>query len=153
MLEPEPEARYELILTATQCRVMNDALEAFMRMHLGQIRNALDPVVMSASASAGHDIEPLCTMIRDELYPRFRTMGGGASYGITSPEVHDSARIATDIREVVRRQLAHDRDPKPGLRTVDYDMPMHWHRDQPLPRFRRLDEGEGEYRPARGPCP
>ncbi|MPR11493.1 hypothetical protein [Microvirga tunisiensis] len=86
------------------------SLEIFLRLHLGQIQIAIEGLVTATSPEGQEvirDLSDLCS----------------ASFGIHSPEIHEDARIAYDIRQTLRHYLAWSRHPEGGL-TRDFDKPL-----------------------------
>ena len=62
------------------------------------------------------------------------------SFGIASDAVEDDARIAYDMKEVLRHRLSWDRNPEGGW-TVNFDKPMLWSKARvPLITFQRIEE-------------
>lgn len=117
---------------------MVKALDTFSRLCIGQINYAVE----AAWAHKGFDmdkgkIDSLCNQIKGMLTGM---ASPGASYGIHSKEIPDGARIAWDIQQVIRHQLAWDRHPEGGM-GVSFDKPMQ-SSEQPLPLIERKVKNE-----------
>lgn len=124
---------YQLIINEEQAKVLSAALESYSRLMVGQIRYALEPLTFQQMKN-GKDIDhqklrELCDKVKATLTDFSHP---GASYGIHSREVDDSARMAYDIRKVIEHRLSYDRKPEGG-QTVNFDIPNKTSQTQPLP--------------------
>lgn len=122
----EPDKRsnpaYQLTLTEGQAQVLSDALDIYSRLHMGQLDSLQEILACYSKTRPGmapfheirqtlQDIEPMITGLSNHAY-----------YGIHSPELKDTARVAWDLHRVLRHRLAWDRNPEGGF-TVQYDKP------------------------------
>jgi hypothetical protein len=128
---------YTLIINEEHARVMITALDCYSRMMIGQIDNALEPIKFQwdfknrpkdKEVSNYNNFRDLCNQIKS-LFTPFDSPG--ASYGIHSKEVDDSARVAYDIKKVIEHRLSFDRKPEGDI-TVNFDKPSQTS-EQPLP--------------------
>lgn len=124
---------YQLIINAEQAKVISAALESYSRMMVGQIGYALEPLTFQQMKN-GKDINhkklrELCDEVKATLTDFSHP---GASYGIHSEEVDDSARVAYDIKKVIEHRLSYDRKPEGGP-TLNFDIPNKTSQIQPLP--------------------
>jgi len=87
---------YQLTVSKTQLRVIQQALELFERPFLGQTDYFLDHPIFDGDRRG---TETLRVALRDALPPAKR------NHGIHSPAVHDHARVAYDLQQVIRHQL------------------------------------------------
>jgi hypothetical protein len=110
-------------ISEKQARIIISALDFYSRIGIGQFRE-----IVSAFSWWQRDEQWLNhrdeveRLIHDAQF-NLTGMPFNASYGIFSPEVPESAKIAWDIQQVIRHRLAWDRNPKGGM-TVDFDTPM-----------------------------
>lgn len=120
---------YNLIINKEQAEVLITALESYSRMMIGQIDYALEPLRFNNKIKADPKrLQQLCDEIKF-LFTPFEQRG--ASYGIYSHEVDDSARVAYDIKKVIEHRLSFDRNPEGG-KTVNFQEPRRTSQ-QPLP--------------------
>ena len=137
---------YRLTISRHQAHVINSALDLYARLHMGQVdelaylyRALANKRGLSAEATDAIDVH--CTILSRLVGP-----ASGGYYGIAHQLVSDTARVATDIKQVVRHRLAWDREPSGGM-TVDFDQP-HAYGNEPLPTIDRLTDGQPERYPA-----
>lgn len=128
---------YNLIINEEHADVLIKALESYSRMMIGQIDYALEPIKIHSDFSTKskdrkftdhQKFRDLCNEIKSLVTP---FDSPGASYGIHSKEVDDSARIAYDIKKVIEHRLSYDSRPQGGV-TVNFDEPRQTS-EQPLP--------------------
>jgi hypothetical protein len=113
----------EIEINEEQAKIIINALDFYSRIGIGQFIE----IVLAFSwwqcdeqwFNHRNEVERL---IYDAQF-NLTGMPFNASYGIFSPEVHENAKIAWDIQQVIRYRLAWDRNPKGGM-TVDFDDPM-----------------------------
>lgn len=123
--------KYRLELTEEQCGVMNTALELYFRLGMGQ----LSELAWHFAPIEDRDrVEVLLREMKRLMYPK---LDHNAYYSISSHEIDDTFRVACDIRDVVRYQLAGDRDPSRKTWSVDHNKPMHMSKE-PLPKIERI---------------
>lgn len=112
--------KYCLEITEAQARIIRDACELFSRLHMGQIDELRH---MNLSRRPDDDYlqtEFIIKALKLQLFPE---LAANAYYGIQSPEIPDSARIAYDLHQVIRRFLAGPK-PEGEFSFVIYDEPM-----------------------------
>jgi hypothetical protein len=124
-----PIKQYNLELNEEHVAIINSALDLFSRVLMGQ----LDEVEATLRwHDSTHDFAKF-EELRHILKRAKATLGhpSNGSYGIHQPEVHDRARQAYDIQQVLRYVDAWAREgknPKTDIRTSDmmqvsYDEP------------------------------
>lgn len=83
-------------------------------------------------------IDALAEAIKQELgYPT------NGSYGISSPNVPDSAKLGWEVKKVIDQTLAYHRDPNPAFKGVNYDGLDLRYSDAPAPTARIVEEEPG----------
>ena len=128
--------KYTLTVTEKQLQTINNALELFIRVGLGQLQEIYYQVVLRhIVARPGHEpdyekIHKMLDVLAMELFG-FETLG--ASWGMYSSELPNEFRRAYDIQQVVRNRLAVDRweakteeqrtADRIGKWSVDFDPP------------------------------
>lgn len=141
--------RYTMSMTEAQARVIQDALNVYFRLHLGQVGDALEclPVVeplwyddRRAAEDALHQalrakLHPCCNLFNSSLGVGHKDFKAGA---------------AVDLHCAIRHRLAWDRAIAEGITKPDgsrdwstmlgvqYDEPMHYGSD-PLPEIKQED--------------
>jgi len=116
-------AEGEVAIDEYQAKTLIRALDFYSRIGIGQFRE----IVIAFSwwkrdeqwVVHRDDVDRLIQEVQWNL----TGMPYNASYGIASPETPEKAKIAYDIKQVIRHRLAWDREPKGGM-TVDFDSPM-----------------------------
>ena len=128
---PDEDDRYYLALSRKQMEVVNAACELFTRMRMGQIMICLnDHAPWRPYSETGSDrhaaLRALCGALQDHL--AHYVNGVTSSYGISSKDLDPRAKVACDIHEVIRHNLAWEDFQKEGKppHSVSFDRPMHW---------------------------
>lgn len=128
---------YTIKINEEQAHILATALEAYVRLGLGQI----DMVILNVLHKEILEKEN-CDIdyIRMLTYPLKREIFGfdmNSSHGITSKNISDKYRVASDIERVIVHRLSWDKNPKGGM-GVNYQDPMKWS-EQPLPTIEKKD--------------
>jgi hypothetical protein len=122
------ESRASVVLSTSELSGLRTACELYARLAISQgwaVAGYLG--CPEDAAQAAHSFDQ---RFREILFPELR---GDAYYGINSQLVHDNARVAWDILQVVRQHLAFDAlgkvvgQDKRDVRTMkgpDFDDPM-----------------------------
>lgn len=98
---------------------LNDALETYTRLALGQVSQSLETFSFKGSRPnlRDEDIE----VINDMRH--LAITSGGASFGIGNKYLSDDVRNAWYARKVILHHLSYKRRPEGGM-TVNFDFPM-----------------------------
>lgn len=107
-------------LTEPELRAVSTSCESLARVHMGQWHIPFE-TLRPGEPEAYHD-----------LTERLRQYGRGGS-SLTNRAISDAARIAYDLHQVIRRELAYRRSPGGGW-TTDFDPPLKT-APHPLPRL------------------
>lgn len=138
--------KYKLTITEHQASVINRALDFYSRMLIGQVREIKNVYKMERNFNdlPDHDqADEAIEKVRELYFPGHPSNG---SFGIYSPEVPDSARIAWDIQQVIRHRIAWRRAGDPSERDwstmtgVTYDEPMKSSSKEDLPKIEDATE-------------
>jgi hypothetical protein len=136
----EPAEHYLLKLTPAQVRVLADACDLYSRIGVGQFEeiDSMARVGMlrrrddASGAVASANRLDLARKALNAAKQWLLGMAPSESYGIHSPSVHDSFRVAWDLQQVLRHRLAWDDRGNPARRnwsgpnsmtSVHYDEP------------------------------
>ena len=111
-----PEAAF----TGTELSALSESCQTLARIHMGQWHIPFE-TLRQGERDAYHD-----------LMERLRQYGRGGS-SLTSRAISGAARIAYDLHQVIRRELAYRRSPGGGW-TTEFDPPMKT-APHPLPRL------------------
>lgn len=130
------QQRYQLTVTDTQAQTLADACELLARLHMGQLAVVGDLLLWQRKDT--ENVNHLKEELR-ALEPLATGLEPNASWGIMSPEIHDRARVAWEIYQVVRNRLAWDRHPEGGS-GVAFDAPMKASKEEEMPRMERREE-------------
>lgn len=101
--------RYTISITEDQAQVIADACDLLARVHMGQleaVRYALEYQI--------HDTEKMALFdaVLRGASAFIHPFGRSGSYGINSPEIHERARVAFDVYQVIKQRLLSDRGEK-----------------------------------------
>ena len=135
---------YEIELTEKQTQIIQEALNLYFRLHLGQWQELANMVRTGwyfRHKNGKETSMPLWGAVEKLIDTLIWIVFGfrpGESWGIRNKNVPDSARIACDIHDVIRHQLWYDRTTGQG-HGVDSDEPYSISGD-PLPTIRRVAE-------------
>ena len=142
--------RYEIQLTERQLRLVNQALEMFFRLQMGQFSVFADLVAFRnfsfAEKNSGwaeefdnriHLRDDFQNALQDIYSHIFRDLLLADSPFSRKTE---DMECAIDIWEAIRYKLWQDApDPKPHW-SVDSTPPFHWHHDEPLIKISKMEE-------------
>ena len=106
--------------TESELRAVSGSCETLARVHMAQWHIPFE-TLPQGDREAYHD-----------LMERLRHYGRGGS-SLTDRAISDAARIAYDVHQVIRRELAYRRHPRGGW-TIDFDPPIKT-APHPLPRL------------------
>jgi hypothetical protein len=126
-------------LNLTQMETISRALDFYSRMGMGQFaeltslvnqgiicEREIDGVTPAVSVNA-HEIRNLeIDELRRIAFPSLDR--SHSSLGVGNPRMGEPFKIAADIQQVVRRQLAIDRNAGVAPSTFDGDIPFRWSR-------------------------
>ena len=138
---------YTLTITEAQARVIRDACELLARLGLGQwpefLRHMPGQVPMEYYNAIGRLLPEMAHLLSEHGPQNPIINGWNSNLGIGNQHVPEVARIAFDLRAVIRHQLAWDQAKAQGKdkdRThtlrVDFDPPMHYGKE-PLATMER----------------
>ena len=131
---PEPNnLAIRVTLTLEQARTVVEALDVFMRIHMGQFN-----IIQEQFCHENFDrasVELLLLKARRLIYPELH--GVGHSFGIAGCP-SESARLGYDILQVIRQKESLARNPEGGM-SVNFDSP-YWVTDsEPRPKAEILN--------------
>ena len=125
-----------LTLNEKQAGVVQEALDMYFRVGMGQLREVADHIVPNGK---GRPISSEWCQRRDDFYEAIVAarqfampeLDRGAYYSIHHEAIHESNRVAVDIHDVLRGALAWHRKPEGGWE-VCFDRVRHLS-PEPLP--------------------
>jgi hypothetical protein len=103
---------YNLKLSLRQVVIVIKALEFYSRTQIGQFEEVL--TVADPAARKDPDLRDRCRRYLQGAKAVLLGFGRDQSYGITSEEVPDSARVARDIHDVLQQKIAFAEKPEGG---------------------------------------
>lgn len=134
---------YQLTLTETQLVVVQQALDMYFRVGMGQINEVAEHLVPPEQ-----DINVRCDrrdaareFLRQAKLAAMPDLPVNAYYGIYSQQIDESNRIACDIHDVIRYCLAWQRQPEGGF-GVAWDRPA-LKSGEPLPVLTCVEKQQG----------
>ena len=113
-------------VTKEQAKVISEACELLARLHMGQIDEIIQLQAHKRLNVIG--LHRMLKEVKQSLFPELKVPN--AYHSLTSREIPETARIAYDIHQVIRRTLAGKR-PKDSFPYTIYDDPLKTS-DQPL---------------------
>jgi hypothetical protein len=125
---------YQLELTTEQAKVVIAALDAYSRIHMGQIGIVAEIMTEGSYDSEDlADVRGLCSDIKEAV-----GLPTNGSYGIFHPKVPPQAKVSWDIVCVLRQVVA--RAENHGSHSVWHQDPMHCEKSVPLAKCRFEDQ-------------
>lgn len=119
---------------------MVDALDLFSRVHVGQLDAAYWALLGNDNSQEQIvGLKYLRTLLVNKVNCLVTGMHPNASWGISSPEISDRARIAFDLKQVVRHRLAWDANSEGGI-AVSFDRPMRTSFEEDLAHIEGLND-------------
>jgi len=110
----------KLIINDDQAKIIIEALDTYSRAKCGQIKNALQYAILKDHVPTHEEQQIVENFVLTFYFPDLKY---NESYGIRSQEVSDNARVAYDILQVIRHNLAWKKKPKGGF-GVSFDKPL-----------------------------
>ena len=135
---------YHLTITESHARLIAQAMDLVSRIQIGQWHEFigwLPPTKKFCHHSLREQLLPVMAEHFRKTKPEgcpYPIDGWGSHYGIHSPFVPDTARVAWDLKKVIEHRLAWDRNPEGGF-TVDFDGPHHVG-GEPLAIIKRVED-------------
>lgn len=111
---------YKLTIDNKHADVIIRALDLYSRLLMAQVQMVPETIVRET----GKQHEQVNALMQEIKHLLFQ-LPYNASYGITSKETPENAKIAVGIHDVIRHCLAWEWQPEGGY-TVDFDTPMNW---------------------------
>lgn len=96
-----------LELTDRQLRVLSNALDAYARLGIGQLRNACENLVPMSSDR--DDIRAAEVLYKAVMFPKIN-LHPDASLGVGSPETPMDSKIARDLNHTLQYELQRPND-------------------------------------------
>lgn len=137
--------KVQITMTVEQARYVMQAMNLYSRILMGQFDE-----IKYLFSCVGEDAEFFkrdsehwhryldyhLDEIKKIVYPELHR---NASWGITGKPCPENATIVYDIYKSMNHAISWHQNPKGGL-TVNYDKPMHWYKDLPLPEVKVFEE-------------
>jgi hypothetical protein len=144
----EPKKKYRLIVDETQAQVIQQALDLYSRIGIGQLEEVANHLRFydhtSLNAPDHYERLELGKKTMDLAKEIIFKLPPNASFGIYSDKVPDRYRVSWDIMRVIRHQFYNDRkaenpeeDRMGGVDSYPVDDPSV--KDQPLPTIEVVD--------------
>ena len=128
-------------MTVEQARGMMRAIDLYMRLLMGQFdelehlffAEENDPIFeRTTDYYAREEFKYYLKRIKKHVYP---TLEYNASWGITGRPCPERATMVYDMYKTMDHAISWHQNPKGGW-TVNYDKPMHWYKELPLPEVK-----------------
>lgn len=116
---------YNVQMTEKQMQATSVALEVFARLGIGQFRDALDRLPLKDGVRHGwhDDMDEIGSLLSKYMVGNID--GGRSSLGISDPRTDESAKVAWDLHQVLRRRLSWEKAVEEGI-VPDIDSPRKW---------------------------
>ena len=107
--------RYKISVTDEQAGIIQEALEIYARLGIGQFRDALEEMPLKDQFDAGwhDDMHAIGSILKKHM--KRNIDGWQSSLGITSSDVSSDAQMAWDMYQVVRKKMAWKRAVENGI--------------------------------------
>ena len=136
--------KVQMIMTLDQARVLMKAMDLYMRLLMGQFEElehlfcffGEEGERFKRDSLYQREFEYYLKKVKSIVYP---TLSPGESWGIVGGLVPEDATMIYDMYKSLDHDISWYLNPK-GDWTVNYDKPMHWYKDQPLPEVRVFKE-------------
>jgi hypothetical protein len=125
---PSNSKTYQLSVNQTQARVLQEALDLYSRILMGQLSE------VSHKIHGPYDHQEANKYLEIAKTIIFPNLERGASYGVGG--ACEESKISYEMMAVIRRFLAFERNPE-GDFLVDFDTPLKVSKE-PLPDFKRV---------------
>jgi|GEM_PF-2951717 len=107
---------FQLQMTIKQAQVLNESVEFFSRILMGQLEEVAEHTPRLSDESFDDWLvrrDKVRYLLKEakEIYTGF--YHPGTNFGIHSPRISDSARVAFDLHQVVRQCLHRSENPNP----------------------------------------
>lgn len=134
------EIKVQVTMTIEQARVMMHAMDFFTRIMMGQFEQLKYEFCFFGEEAEKferrkEDREKLdihLKWLKRFIYPQ---LSDNASWGITGDPCPENATMVYDIYKAMDYEISWHEHPNGGI-TVNFDKPMHWYKNQPLPDVR-----------------
>lgn len=114
-----PNFDYVLKLNSEHAEVLQNALELWSRIHMGQIEEVAWPLQDMVHTVAYHELKDKLK----ECCPLVTGLPPNAYFSLTSEKVPETAKMAWEMYAEIRHRTSWDRMPEGGM-TVNFDKPM-----------------------------
>jgi hypothetical protein len=132
--------KVQMIMTLEQARILMQAMDLYMRLLMGQFDELNHLFCFYGEEAVKYNRDPEMRVkfeynlkrARRCIYPE---LDDNAYYGITGGLVPPNATIIYDMYKALNHDISWHINPK-GDWTVNYDKPMHWYKELPLPEVK-----------------
>lgn len=123
-----PQGQVRVVMSGAAARALQDALELYSRLGIGQLEQITERARWSSFSKAQDQRLPdddlrLVELLTLRLKSQLLGLPEGASFGIHNPKVHPSVLTLWTLQRALRHRLAWDRQPQGSIGV--------WH-DEPL---------------------
>jgi hypothetical protein len=133
--------KVQVTMTVEQARLQMRAMDLYMRILMGQFEELehlffaeeYDPIFeRGRDVIARSDLDYYLKQVKKCIYP---TLEHHASWGITGSPCPKHATIIYDMYKTMDNAISWYQHPRGGM-TVNFDPPMHWYKEMPLPEVK-----------------
>ncbi len=129
--QTKTETRFIIDCSKEQANVINEALNIYQRILMGQFDNI--PWMLFLHGRK-FNTDAMRKTMDDAVKIAFPELYGGCYLGIYQKEVHEDARIAYDIHQALRYKISWNNNPSGGI-TRNFDSPRITSNTEPLPKI------------------
>lgn len=125
--------KYLLEINEEHAKVIIEALDVFSRIHMGQLNIIAEQLNFSNFFNKTNIHNTDFRKKIDELKAIIGLSSSG-HLGIRSEVVHEDAKVAYDIQQIIRHKLAWDKNPQGGY-SVDFQELFKCSKSETLPKI------------------
>jgi len=134
----------QVTMTVEQARLQMYAMDLYMRILMGQFEEIEHMFTFFGEEGERFERKPEdrekmrihTKWLKKFIYPQ---LAENASWGITGQPCPKEATIIYDMYKTMDHAISWHQNPKGGW-TKNYDKPMHWYKELPLPEVKVFDE-------------
>jgi hypothetical protein len=140
------ETKVQITMTVKQARLQMRAMDLYMRILMGQFEEIEHMFFFFGEEGEKFKRKPEdhekmhihLKWLKKFVYPQ---LSENAYWGITGQPCPEEATMIYDMYKTMDNAISWHQNPKGGW-TVNFDKPMHWYKELPLPEVKVFEDGQ-----------